>query len=207
MARAFAEIAFTPLVRAAQEQRGSAEKYAEWLAPEAARADRIGPDEKAFIEARDGFHQATVSETGWPYVQFKGGPNGFLKGINEATIGYADYRGSRQYVSLGNIHADDRVALILTDYPNRGRLKIYGRASHIDIREDPAFVARLHSGDGEGKPERATIIKVEALDWSCPRHIPQRLTAEEMAPYLRGMQAKIAQLEAENAELKSFLGR
>lgn len=211
MARAFAEIAFTASVLEAQSDAGSRERYAEWLTPEADRGDRIGPVEKDFIEARDGAYQATVSETGWPYVQFKGGPKGFLKVIDDQTIAYADYRGSRQYVSLGNLRANDRVALILTDYPNQLRVKILGRASHIDVKEDPGFVTRLHVGGGTGKPERATVIKVEALDWSCPQHIPQRLTGEEMAPYLRQMQnqlqTRIVELEAENAELKAFLGQ
>lgn len=207
MAKAFAEIAFTPGVLAAQEEMGSRAAYAPTLEAATPRADRIGPEEKAFIEARDGFYQATVSETGWPYVQFRGGPRGFLRALDEETIAYADYRGNRQYVSLGNLRADDRAAFILMDYPNRRRLKILGRVSHVSVREDPALVARVHAPGGRGKPERAAIIRVEALDWNCPQHIPQRLTAEEMAPQLRELTAKLSRLERENAELKGWLGK
>ncbi|MFQ5566834.1 MAG: pyridoxamine 5'-phosphate oxidase family protein, partial [Paracoccaceae bacterium] len=121
MARAFAEIAFTPAVRGVQSRQGSAAAYDRMLAPETERADRLGPEEAAFVAARDGFYQATVSETGWPYVQFRGGPAGFLKVLDERTIAYADFRGNRQYVSTGNLAGDDRISMILMDYPNRRR--------------------------------------------------------------------------------------
>ncbi|MEO1611620.1 MAG: pyridoxamine 5'-phosphate oxidase family protein [Pseudomonadota bacterium] len=207
MARASAERLFTPAVLAAQDEMGSKPHYAHWFDDDADRADRIGPEEKAFIEARDGFYQASVTESGWPYVQFRGGPIGFLKGLDEKTIGYADYRGNRQYVSLGNLRADDRVSLILMDYPNRRRLKILGRASHVSVAEDPALVERLHQPGGRGRPERAALIRVEAVDWNCPQYIPQRMTVEEFEPVLSGVRAKMAALEAENAELKAFFGR
>lgn len=201
MARAFYEIGFTPSVLAAQEREGSRAAYAPHLAPEAEARDRLGPDEAAFIAARDGFYQASVSETGWPYVQFRGGPRGFVRALDERTIGYADYRGNRQYLSLGNIAADGRVSLFFMDYPNRARLKLFGRARIVDRVEDPALVARLHAG-GRGKPERAVLIDVAGFDWNCPQHIPQRFTAEELQPVLGEMQARIARLEAENAALK-----
>lgn len=206
MARAFAELAFTPTVLEAQAEQGSRDAYRPMLAEDADPANRIGPAEKQFIEERDGFYQATVSETGWPYVQFRGGPRGFLRVLDEQTIAYADYRGNRQYVSLGNLRTNDRVSLILMDYPNRRRLKLLGHVRHVDVKEDPALVARVHAPGGRGKPERAAIITVAALDWNCPQHIPQRLTAEEMEPYLRDMKGRIARLEAENAELKSWMG-
>src|SRR3546814_13616424 len=116
MARAFAEIAFTPAVRAEQARQGSAGSYAKFLDAEAAARDSLGAAEAAFVAERDGFYQATVGETGWPYVQFRGGPRGFLKVLDERTLAYADFRGNRQYLSVGNLRADDRGALILVDY-------------------------------------------------------------------------------------------
>lgn len=203
MARAYSEIAFTPTVLAAQEEFGSREAYAPALSPEADPANVIGPAEKAFIEARDGFYQATVSETGWPYVQFRGGPAGFLRVIDERSIGYADYRGNRQYLSLGNLRTNDRIALILMDYPNQRRLKILGRARHVAGDEDPALLGRLHVPGGRGRPERATIISVEGMDWNCPQHIPRRFSEAELAPAIGELKARIASLEAENAALRA----
>ena len=202
MARAFYEIGFTPSVLAMQEREGSRAAYAGHLAPEAEARDRLGPEEAAFIAARDGFYQASVSETGWPYVQFRGGPKGFVRALDEQTIGYADYRGNRQFLSLGNLTADGRVSLFFMDYPNRARLKIFGHARIVDRVEDPALVARLHVG-GKGRPERAVLIDVAGFDWNCPQHIPQRFTAEELQPVLGEMQARITRLEAENAALKA----
>ena len=180
MARAFANIAFTPSVLAVQEKEGSADGYAKFLAPEAEGGDTLTEAEELFISRRDGFYQATVSETGWPYVQFRGGPRGFLKVLDEKTIAYADFRGNRQYLSVGNLSKEEKISLILMDYPNRRRLKIWGRASIVDIKEDPALVEKLHDPSYRARPERSVIIKVEAFDWNCPAHIPQRFTLEEL---------------------------
>lgn len=206
MASAFAEIAFTPKVREQQTRNGSARMYDRFLTPEHAAGDRLGPAETEFVEARDGFYQATVSETGWPYVQFKGGQPGFLKVLDERTIGYADLRGNRQYLSLGNLDTDDRVALILMDYPNRRRLKVLGRARAVEYADEPALIARLAVPGYRGKPERAMLITVEALDWNCPQHIPMRLTLEELEPHLAPVRAEVERLAAENARLKAALG-
>jgi predicted pyridoxine 5'-phosphate oxidase superfamily flavin-nucleotide-binding protein len=121
MPRAFAEIAFTPSVREVQERQGSAASYAKFLAPDVEGGKTLTERETSFIAERDGFYQATVSETGWPYVQFRGGPRGFLKVLNETQIGYADFRGNRQYVSVGNLTVENRISMILMDYPNRRR--------------------------------------------------------------------------------------
>lgn len=207
MSRAFADIAFTPAVRALQTRLGSAEHYDGFLSAEAEAANRIGPAEAEFILRMDGFFQASVGETGWPYVQFRGGPVGFLHVLDEQTIAYADFRGNRQYVSAGNLSVDDRVALILMDYPNRRRLKVWGRASLIDRADDPDLVKSLQPEGYRALPERAVKIAVEALDWNCPAHIPQRLTVAELAPIIQPLQAEIERLTEENAELKQFLGR
>lgn len=205
MARAFAEIAFTPAVRDMQKIQGSAKAYAKFLEPETERGDILSNRETDFIAARDGFYQATVSETGWPYVQFRGGPAGFLRVLDERTIAYADFRGNRQYVSAGNLSKDGRVSLILMDYPNRQRLKIWGRAKLIDKAENEALVASLHVEGYRAAPERAVVITVEAFDWNCPQHIPQRLTVQEFEPALAAMRTRIKELTEENRSLKEFL--
>jgi len=207
MSRAFAEISFTPSVLAEQEQQGSARSYAKFLSPDAERGDRIGPDEAHFISRMDGFFQATVSETGWPYVQFRGGPAGFLKVLDETTIAYADFRGNRQYLSTGNLAENDRVSLILVDYPNRRRLKVWGRARLVGLDDDPELIAQLQHEGYRGHPERAVVITIEALDWNCPQHIPQRLTLEELDAQLQPVRDEIARLQEQNRDLKIALGQ
>jgi hypothetical protein len=207
MARAFAEISFTPSVLAMQERQSSADAYADFLSPEADRGDRIGPAERDFIGQMDGFFQATVSETGWPYVQFRGGPAGFLKVLDERTIAYADFRGNRQYLSTGNLAQDERIALILVDYPNRRRLKVWGRAKLIDRENDPELIERLQNKTYRALPERAVVITIEALDWNCPQHIPQRMTLDELEPYLKPLRDEITRLETENKQLKIAAGQ
>lgn len=203
MARAFAEIAFTDAVRNVQKQRGSAAGYAKFLDPLADSSNEITETEQKFIQARDGFYQATVSETGWPYVQFRGGPAGFLKVLDNHTIAYADFRGNRQYVSTGNLTSNDKISLILMDYPNQRRLKIWGHARLISVNDDPDLVASLQIDGYRGRSERAVVITVDAFDWNCPSHIPQRLTLEELEPHLTDMRDQIAQLTAENNALRS----
>ncbi|MEM0922402.1 MAG: pyridoxamine 5'-phosphate oxidase family protein [Pseudomonadota bacterium] len=205
MARRFSEIAFTPKVLAHQERLGSAPKYAEFLSDQADPADRIGPDEASFIRARDGFYQATISETGWPYVQFRGGPPGFLRVLDDTTIGYADFRGNRQYISLGNLTGDDRVSLILMDYPSRRRLKLFGHARLVETEEDPFLTEKLMVPGYRARPERAVVISVTALDWNCPQHIPMRLTLEELEASLAPVRADLARLKAENERLRAEL--
>lgn len=203
MARAFAEIAFTPQVRTVQEEQGSANANANFLLPHVEGRDRLGEAETEFISARDGFYQATVSETGWPYVQFRGGSAGFIRIIDETTIAYADLSGNRQYISAGNLRADGRISLILMDYPNQRRLKLWGRARLIEAADDPDLIASLHDGSGSARPERAVVITIEALDWNCPQHIPRRFTLEELAQKLAPIREEVARLREENDHLKS----
>jgi predicted pyridoxine 5'-phosphate oxidase superfamily flavin-nucleotide-binding protein len=204
MTRAFTEISFTPSVLALQIQNGSAEGYAKFMAPGADRADRIGRAEAGFISGRDGFFQATVSESGWPYVQFRGGPTGFLKVLDDQTIAYADFRGNRQYLSAGNLTDDDRISMILMDYPNRRRLKVWGRAKLTGSSDDPKLMTQLQDLSYRGRPERAVVITVEALDWNCPQHITQRMTMEELEPQLEPLRAELSRLNSENEKLRSM---
>ncbi|WP_408952294.1 pyridoxamine 5'-phosphate oxidase family protein [Lysobacter sp. Hz 25] len=179
MSRAFADITFTPSVKDAQQRHGSREANRAFELAEDAR-DSIGEREAEFIAERDSFYQATVSETGWPYVQHRGGPAGFLKVLDAKTIGFADFRGNRQYLSVGNLAADGRISLILMDYPNRRRLKIWGRARIVDESSDAALIARLEVPAYRARVERGIVIEVEACDWNCPQHITPRYTEAEI---------------------------
>lgn len=194
MGHRFAELAFTDRVKALQEADGSRASY-QRLERGTTDHDRLGPAEASFIAARDSFYMATVSETGWPYLQHRGGPRGFLKVLDEGTIGFADFRGNRQYVSVGNLLGDDRVALILVDYANRRRLKILGRARAVTT-DDAARLGRLDVPGYRAKVERGLVIAVEAFDWNCPQHLTPRFTAEEIAGAVAPLHARIAELEA-----------
>ena len=200
MALAFADIAFTPKVRAEQERRGSANAYGKFLSEDRWGGDQLGVEEAAFLTERDGFFQASTSETGWPYVQFRGGTPGFVKILDAQTIAYADYRGNRQYISTGNLTHSSRVSIIAMDYPNQRRLKLWGEVEFVDPESEPTLLAQLHSGTEI--VERIVKITVSAFDWNCPRHIPRRFTLEELEPQLSALRDRLAELESENAQLK-----
>lgn len=176
----FGEIAFTSAVKSTQEAMGSRMAYARReFGPDI--NGRLGADEVAFITERDGFYIASVSETGWPYVQFRGGPAGFLRVLDEQTIGFADFRGNRQYITIGNVAGDDRVSLFLMDYPSRRRLKIFGHLRAVEVRDDTALAAMLTITDYGAVVERSMVITVAAFDWNCPQHITPRFTESEIA--------------------------
>ena len=202
MGRRFAELAFTPLVKEQQTEHGSRHLY-ERVEHSPDAGDRLTEFEQEFIAGRDGFYMASTSETGWPYLQYRGGEPGFLRVIDERTLGFADLRGNKQYVSVGNLEHDDRVALFLMDYPRQARLKILG---HAKVYEGDAEAARLIEQlrvPGEKTPpERAVVIHVEAFDWNCPQHIVPRYTQAELAEVLKPMLEKLAALEAENERLR-----
>jgi predicted pyridoxine 5'-phosphate oxidase superfamily flavin-nucleotide-binding protein len=204
------EIASTPAVKAARERYDSAGQYARLdgtLDPDGpVRNDRLTDAEGGFIAARDGFYLASVSETGWPYVQYRGGPAGFLRVIDERTLGYADLRGNRQYVTTGNVAANDRVALFLMDYAHQRRLKIFGRMRIVDANEDPELAASLTVLGYGGRVERAVLVTVAAFDWNCPQHITPRFTQSELEQALAPVCETIASLRAENEGLLCLLG-
>jgi predicted pyridoxine 5'-phosphate oxidase superfamily flavin-nucleotide-binding protein len=194
MAHKFAEIAFTANVKKMQELQGSRRNYAR-LEQGDERNNELGPDEAGYIAERDSFYMATVSETGWPYIQHRGGPPGFLRVLDGKTIGFADFRGNRQYVSVGNLANDDRVSLILVDYANRSRLKILGRARLVGL-EDRDMLERLTVPDYKAVVERGVVIAIEAFDWNCPQHITPRFTQAEIEAAMAPLHQKIAELEA-----------
>ena len=179
MPHRFAEIAFTTTVKKIQEQMGSRAPYARMEAAPESINQHLGEAEAAFISARNSLYMATVSETGWPYIQHRGGPTGFVRVLDAGTIGFADFRGNRQYVSLGNLMGDDRVSLFFMDYPNKRRLKLLGRATIVGI-EDRSTLSRLEMPDYRARIERGFLIKIEGFDWNCPQHIVERFTLAEM---------------------------
>lgn len=179
MSRRYTELTFTDSVKAVQEAYGT-RASAERMERISVDDRRLSPREVEFIEARDGFYLASVGEDGWPYVQFRGGPPGFLRAIDERTLGYADYRGNRQYITTGNVRADDRVALILMDYPARRRLKVMARMEVHEAADRPELVERLHDPAYDATVERVVLLRVEAFDWNCPQHITPRYTVEEI---------------------------
>jgi hypothetical protein len=204
MMKQYGEIAFTSEVKAQQEARGSREMYAGMVARPA--PEGFSEREAAFISMRDSFYMATVSEEGWPYIQHRGGPRGFLKVLSPTELGFADYRGNRQYVSVGNLQTDQRVSLFLMDYPNRARLKLLGRASVQEAADNPALAERLAIA-GQGMVERLFTLEIDAFDWNCPQFITPRFTEEEMAASLTPMVEELQTLRQENAFLKQELGR
>lgn len=198
MGKTFLHTMFGPGARALQETAGSRASYARMEA-DAGEMDMLTPRETDFIAARDSFYMASVSEDGWPYVQHRGGPIGFLRHVGGNRIGFADYSGNRQYLSAANLAADDRVSLFLMDYPNRRRLKLIG---HAHASDDPADIAALMASDYPAEAERVFLIDVVGLDWNCPQHITPRFTEAEIRRATQPLIDEIRQLRARVAELE-----
>ena len=194
MSRRYTQLAFTESVKRAQEQYGTRAQGARLESSDAVDTT-LSDRESGFIEERDGFYVASVGDQGWPYVQFRGGPRGFLRVLDERTLGYADFRGNLQYITTGNITQDDRVALFLMDYANQRRLKIMARARIHPAAERPDLIAKLEDPDYRARIERAVIFEIEAFDWNCPQHITPRLTEAERAPTIENYEARIRELE------------
>lgn len=199
MGHRYLEITTTPAVRAARLGRDGTDAY-DGAGDGPDHHHRLGPAEAAFVAARDGFYLASVNEAGWPYLQFRGGPTGFLKVLDAATLAFPDFRGNRQYLTVGNVSRDDRVALFLMDYTQRRRLKLLGRLSFGD---DPAEIARVAVPGYPAKVERVARISVVAFDWNCPQHIPVRFNEAEVVAASAPLHRRIAELEAENTRLRA----
>ncbi|MFB7472827.1 pyridoxamine 5'-phosphate oxidase family protein [Kitasatospora sp. NPDC056184] len=192
-------LAFTPAVRRAQQELGSAAAADRRLRmPGGTEAQALTGAEADFIRGLDNFLFATVGATGWPYLQFRGGPPGFVHVLNERTLGYLDVRGNRQYITTGNLRGDGRVALFFLDHARRARLKLLGRATAVPATDAPALAARLDSPRTDGTVEQIVTIRVEAFAWNCPNHITPR-------PSHRELTDRLARLERENAALRAEL--
>lgn len=203
MSYGFLDIAGTPSVRAVQTAMGSDKVYQDFAGDRA--FDRFTRNEGAFIAARDSFYMATVSETGWPYVQHRGGPRGFLRLIDDRTLAFGDYRGNRQYISTGNLKVNDRACLFLIDYPRRARLKIYTHVDTLALDDDPDLRKQVTMPDYKAKLERIFRLRLETFDWNCQQHITPRFTEQEVAEAVKPLNARLNELESENAELRARL--
>ena len=207
MGRAYSDITFTPTVREVQAEKGSREQYA-FLDTMSDRGEALTPREAQFLAEADHFFQATVSETGWPYVQHRGGPKGFLKVLDSRTIGFADFRGNVQYLSVGNLRKDDRLSMIVVDYPNRRRLKLLGRVELVEAGVSPqgeaGIAARGDPGHG-GAVERAFLVPIGGWGWNCPQHITPRFTEAEVASLTAPLRAQVQKLKAQLSDAKAAL--
>lgn len=204
MAKNFAEIAFTKSVKAQQERYGSRKSYARMETIE--RGTELTFSETDFISERDSFYLATVGENGYPYIQFRGGPKGFLKTLDSKTLAYADFQGNLQYISVGNLSRNNKAALILMDYPNRQRLKIYANIEVIEAKDAPEIIAKIADPNYSAKIERAMILHIEAFDWNCPQHITPRYTLKEIETATEPLRNRVKELEDEIATLKQKVG-
>ena len=202
----FGNLAFTPLVKQLQERYGSRKQY-ERMEQSGASQDRLTDFEREFLADRDTFYWATTGSTGWPYVQHRGGPKGFLKVIDDRTLAFVDFRGNKQYITTGNLLSDDRVAIILVDYPHQARLKILGRVEIFEGVKAEKWLARVRVPGYKATIERVFVIHIEAYDWNCPQHITPRYTAEEVQEGMRSVQERIQTLEQQNEELKKEVAR
>jgi predicted pyridoxine 5'-phosphate oxidase superfamily flavin-nucleotide-binding protein len=195
------ERVFTPAARQAQAERGSAKAYERRIAE--GFPDRVTPELAAFIAEQDTAFLATATADGAPYIQHRGGPKGFIKIIDDRTLGFADYRGNRQYITLANLSENDRAYLFLLDPARRQRIKLWGRARVVE--NDPALIERLFDKGYKARPERAILFTIEAWDVNCSSHIVTRFTEAEVEQAFSAVQAKVAELETENARLRAAL--
>jgi predicted pyridoxine 5'-phosphate oxidase superfamily flavin-nucleotide-binding protein len=202
----FGSLVFTPVVKKLQERYGSRQQY-ERMKKSSGSHDRFTAFETEFLAERDSFYWATTGATGWPYVQHRGGPKGFLKVIDDHTLALADFRGNKQYISTGNLLTDDRVAMILIDYPRQARLKILGRVEILEGDKASDWIERVRMPGYKAVIERVFVIHVEAYDWNCPQHITPRYTAEEIRDALQSTEERLKSLEMENKKLRNELAK
>lgn len=203
MSYGFLDIAMTPSVRAAQARMGADHLWQDLKGDR--QCDSFTASEQAFIAARDSVYIATVSDTGWPYMQHRGGPAGFLKVLDERTLAFADYGGNRQYITTGNLAADDRACLFLMDYAHRARLKMYVHVELVERDVDPALTERVTVAGYKAKIERIFRLRLQNFSWNCPQHITPRFSEQEVKQAVRPLHDRIGQLEAENAALRERL--
>lgn len=201
MALNFAEIAFTDAVKEMQEKHGSRRAYERM--EKLNIVDGLSLNEIEFIRNQDSFFMATFGAGDFPYIQHRGGPKGFLKVLDSKSIAFIDFTGNKQYISIGNLVTNKNVALIMVDYPNRARLKIYAKAEIIELKDNLELFELLSPDDYNFKAERMMIFHIEAFDWNCPQHITPRYTVEDIEKALAQQRDYITKLESELKKLKS----
>lgn len=200
MAKNFAALAFTDAVKAMQEKAGSRTSYARMELQ--TYVDGLTENEVGFIAQRDSFYIASIGENNFPYIQHRGGPKGFVKVLDAKRIGFIDFRGNMQYISVGNIATNNNVALIMVDYPSKTRLKILAKAEVVELKDNPSLYDLLDLTEYKFKPERMIVLNIEAYDWNCPQHITPRYTLEDIEEAFAAQRDHIAKLETEVKELK-----
>lgn len=203
MAKNFATVAFTDSVKAMQEKLGSRSSYARMERD--TYVEGLTENEIDFISQRDSFYMASIGENNFPYIQHRGGPKGFVKVLDAKRIGFIDFRGNMQYITVGNIATNNNVALIMVDYPAKTRLKILAKAEILELKDEPKLYDSLDLDDYKFKPERMMLLHIEAYDWNCPQHITARYTVEHIEEAFAGQREHIAELQAEIKELKQKL--
>lgn len=200
MVKNFGALAFTDSVKALQEKNGSRSSYARMEKDK--YADGLTESEVAFIAQRDSLYMASIGENNFPYIQHRGGPKGFVKVLDAKRIGFIDFRGNMQYISVGNMATNNNVALIMVDYPSRTRLKILAKAEVVELKDDPALFELLDLSEYKFKPERIILLNIEAYDWNCPQHITPRYTIDDIEEVFAAQKNHIAKLEAEVKALR-----
>ncbi len=203
MAKNYPSLAFTDAVKEMQQKLGSRYSYARL--EKNTNVDGLTENEIEFIGHMDSFYMATISENGYPYIQHRGGPKGFIKVLDSKRLGIIDFKGNAQYISVGNIATHNNVAIIMVNYPARARLKLFAKAKIIDLKDDPGLYAQLDLKSYKFIPERMMVFDIEAYDWNCPQHITPRYTAAEINEAFAPQQEHIAKLEAEIKTLKEKL--
>jgi uncharacterized protein len=203
MAKNFAELAFTDAIKAMQEKMGSRSSYARMERD--SYVDGLTENEIEFINQRDSFYMASIGENNFPYIQHRGGPKGFLKVLDEKRIGFIDFKGNMQYITVGNLATNNNIALIMVDYPSKTRLKILAKAEIVELKDDPALYKALDLNEYKFRPERMMILHIEAYDWNCPQHIIPRYTVEDIEEAFATERNRITALESEIKELKKLL--
>jgi len=201
MAKNYGEIAFAPAVKALQERLGSRRSYARMERD--TYVDGLTENETGFIANMDSFYMATIGANGYPYIQYRGGPKGFLKVLDVKRLGFIDFRGNMQYISAGNIATNNKVSIIMVDYPARQRLKIFAQANIVELADNPDLYKSLGLEGYDFRPERMMVFDIEAYDWNCPQHIIQRYTLEEIQEAFASQREEIARLKAEIEALKA----
>jgi uncharacterized protein len=200
MAKNFGAIAYSHAVKEMQEKLGSRASYARMESK--IYIDGLTDNEVDFIQQRDSFYMASIGENGFPYIQHRGGPKGFLKVLDSKRLGFIDFRGNMQYITVGNLVTNNNVALIMVDYPTRSRLKIFATASVVELKDDQSLYDFLDLEDYKFRPERMIVLTIEAYDWNCPQHITPRYTAEEIELAFASKKEYITSLENEIKSLK-----
>jgi predicted pyridoxine 5'-phosphate oxidase superfamily flavin-nucleotide-binding protein len=199
----YSELGFSEAAKLLQEKYGSRTVYEQMEKRNV--VDGLTDNEISFIANQDHFYLASLGENGYPYIQHRGGPNGFVKVLDNKTIAFVDFSGNKQYISAGNIQTEPKVALIMVSYPHKARLKLYANARIVELEDDPELFAKIDVTGYKHKPERMIVLEIAAYDWNCPQHITPRYTAEEIEMAFASQRRRIVELEEDNKRMKAEL--